>query len=173
MTQREYAEDTAFWSLKHATQFSARRRTINLFIASPLPGTLSAYTWIDNTPLVWDSVSSILEAQNPKSIAVNVNSNVAFSSGLHVGELEEIRKRLSRKWTERFVVEPMVAVEFIGTMVEGRVEWYRKLQETAWAMITEAFSEKVITPGETTTEVRSEGSLGCFCFFCLGHILTH
>lgn len=47
----------------------------------------------------------------------------------------------------------MVAVEYIGTMVGGRLEWYKKLQETAWAMITEAFSERVITAGETTTEV--------------------
>ncbi len=36
---------------------------------------------------------------------------------------------------------------------EGRLKWYRNLQETAWAMIGEAFSEKVITPGLTTTEV--------------------
>jgi len=47
----------------------------------------------------------------------------------------------------------MVAVEYIGTMVKGRLEWYRRLQETAWAMITEAFSERVIEPGVSSTEV--------------------
>ena len=52
----------------------------------------------------------------------------------------------------------MVAVEYIGTMVKGRLEWYRRLQETAWAMITEAFSERVIEPGVSSTEV---------CFFDL------
>ncbi|KAL5316714.1 hypothetical protein ACEPPN_015764 [Leptodophora sp. 'Broadleaf-Isolate-01'] len=152
MTQREYAEDTAFWSLKSATQFSARRRTVNLYIANPTPGTPSAYTWIDNTPSVYTSIASILTAQNPSKIAINTHANIAFSSGLHVGELAEMKQNLGEKWTSRFVDRPMVAVEFIGTMVEGRLEWYRKLQETAWAMIGEAFSERVIEPGVTTTE---------------------
>jgi hypothetical protein len=47
----------------------------------------------------------------------------------------------------------MVAVEFVASKVPDQLEWYRKLQSTAWAMIKEGFSEKVITPGETTTEV--------------------
>jgi hypothetical protein len=47
----------------------------------------------------------------------------------------------------------MVAVEFVASKVPEQLEWYRKLQSTAWAMIEEGFSEKAITPGETTTEV--------------------
>lgn len=94
MSEREYAEDTAFWSLKPATTFSARRRTVHLFLASPKPGTLSAYSWIDNTPTVWKDLTSILEAQNPKTIVVNVDSTIAFAGGLHVGELEEMKRRL-------------------------------------------------------------------------------
>ncbi|KAH7312967.1 hypothetical protein BKA65DRAFT_467261 [Rhexocercosporidium sp. MPI-PUGE-AT-0058] len=152
MTQREYAEDTAFWSLKSATQFSARRRTVNLYIANPTPGTPSSYTWIDNTPTVYTSIAAILTSQNPSKIAINTHANIAFSSGLHVGELAEMKQNLGEKWTSRFVNRPMVAVEFIGTMVEGGLEWYRKLQETAWAMIGEAFSERVIEPGVTSTE---------------------
>jgi len=48
---------------------------------------------------------------------------------------------------------PMLGVEFVATQPESKLEWYRKLQETAWAMISEAFSERVITPGKTSTEV--------------------
>jgi len=47
----------------------------------------------------------------------------------------------------------MIAVEFVASKVPGQLEVYRKLQSTAWAMIEEAFSEKVITPGVTTTDV--------------------
>jgi hypothetical protein len=46
----------------------------------------------------------------------------------------------------------MLGVEYIGTQISARLPWYRKLQETAWAIISEAFSSSVITPGETTTE---------------------
>ncbi|CZT43530.1 uncharacterized protein RSE6_03586 [Rhynchosporium secalis] len=152
MTQREYAEDTAFWSLKSAVQFSARRRTVNLFIADPTAGTPSAYTWIDNTPGVYKSISKVLAAQDPKKIAVNINSTVAFSSGLHVGEFLSLKDNLDHKWIDRFVDEPMVAVEFIGTQPKAKLVWYRKMQETSWAMITEAFSERVIEAGLTSTE---------------------
>ncbi|CAG8950756.1 hypothetical protein HYFRA_00002969 [Hymenoscyphus fraxineus] len=151
MTQKEYAEDTVFWSLKSATQFSARRRTVDLFIANASPGTKSSYNWIDNTNEVWTELLDILESQNVSRIAINADEGSAFSSGLHVGELEVLRNKLGEGWAEKFVVERMVAVEFVATMVEGRLEWYRKLQETAWAMITEGFSSSVIEPGKTTT----------------------
>jgi hypothetical protein len=153
MTQREHAEDTVFWSLKKAEQFAARRRTLQLFLAKPTPGTPSSYTWIDNTPTVWTELLSILKAQDPASIAINVDPDIAFSSGLHVGELGEIIEHLGKKWTQRLVAVPMIGVEFVATMVEDQLIWYRNLQSTTWAMISEAFSEKVITPGVTTTEV--------------------
>ncbi|TVY85112.1 hypothetical protein LSUE1_G000443 [Lachnellula suecica] len=151
MSQKEYAEDTVFWSLKSATQFSARRRTVDLFLANAVEGTSFSYTWIDNTPTVWSELLVVLEAQNVSSIAVNADTDVAFSSGLHAGELNKIIKELGPKWKKKLVVEPMLGVEFIGTMVFNRLGWYRQLQETTWAIISEAFSESVIEPGITTT----------------------
>ncbi|PMD21392.1 hypothetical protein NA56DRAFT_703571 [Hyaloscypha hepaticicola] len=186
-TQREYAEDTVFWSLKSAKQFSARRRTLQLFLANPKPGTPFSYTWgafklsyftiigeppsrIGNTPLVYQELFSILSTQNLSKIAVNTSPNISFSSGLHVGELSALSAHLGEKWTSRFVSVPMVAVEFVASKVPEQLEWYRKLQSTAWAMIQEGFSEKVITPGETTTEVitllsESPGSIFSICFY--------
>ncbi|TVY27269.1 hypothetical protein LHYA1_G003401 [Lachnellula hyalina] len=152
MSQKEYAEDTVFWSLKSATQFSARRRTVDLFLANTVEDASFSYNWIDNTPEVWSELRSVLEAHNVSSIAVNADTDVAFSSGLHVGEFGKIVQELGPEWEKKLVVEPMVGVEFIGTMVPGRLEWYRRLQETAWAIITEAFSEAVIEPGITTTD---------------------
>jgi hypothetical protein len=156
MSQKEYAEDTVFWSLKSANQFSARRRTVNLFIANPTKGSSSSYTWIDNTPQVWSDILDVLKSQNPSKIAINADEGSAFSSGLHVGELDIFEKELGKKWTQKFVVERMIAIEFVGTMVPGRLEWYEKLQHTTWALISEAFSSKVISPGLTTTEVSAQ-----------------
>ena len=153
MSQKEYAEDTVFWSLKSAKQFSARRRTVSLFIANPKNGSPSSYTWIDNTPEVWADVLDVLESQDPLKIAINADEGSAFSSGLHVGEMGMFKEKLGYKWAVRFVIERMIAIEFVATMVPGKLEWYQKLQQTAWAMISEGFSASVITPGETTTEV--------------------
>jgi len=152
MSQKEYAEDTVFWSQKSAKQFSARRRTTKLFLAEPtLGGTY--HSWVDNTPAVWKNLVEVLEAGTVSSIAVNVDADIAFSSGLHAGEYALIVQQLGPEWSEKLVNVPMLGVEFVATQPESKLEWYRKLQETAWAMISGAFSERVITPGKTSTEV--------------------
>lgn len=93
----------------------------------------------------------MLEKHQPASIAVDAHPEIAFASGLHAGELDAITAALGPVWSSRFVVRPMLAVEYIGTQIAARLPWYRRMQETAWAMIAEAFSESVITPGRTTT----------------------
>lgn len=150
MSQREYAEDTVFWALKDAVQFSARRRTTHLFLASPKNGAKSAYSWIDNTAAVWSDLRKLLAEQQPRSIALNTHPEIAFASGLHAGELDTISIALGQEWADRFVLQPMLPVEVVATMVPGRLSWYRRMQETAWAIIEEAFSEKVIVPGKST-----------------------
>jgi hypothetical protein len=152
MSQKEYAEDTVFWSLKSPLQFSARRRTVSLYLANATSGP-SSYTWIDNTPKVWNDLMSVLEKENPNRIAINGDTDLAFSSGLHAGEAKRIENELGPKWANRFVVVPMLGVEVVGTMLKGQLNYYKPMMESAWAIIEEGFSERVIVPGKTTTEV--------------------
>lgn len=49
-------------------------------------------------------------------------------------------------------MQPLVAVEFVAAQIQAKLPWYTRMQETAWAIISEGFSEKVITPDVTTTE---------------------
>jgi len=49
--------------------------------------------------------------------------------------------------------EPMLGVEFVATKLEAQLSYYRKLQEITWAMIEEGFSNKIVAPGVTTTQV--------------------
>jgi hypothetical protein len=141
--------------MKSFVQFSARRRTTSVFFASPKEGGDSSYTWVDNTPKVWSELRSVLESHDPYSIAVNVDPEIAFSSGLHAGESMLLTRELGSPWKDRLVSVPMIAVEYIATMPTSQLHWYRKIMQTAWAMISEAFSERVITPKKTTTEVRT------------------
>lgn len=154
ISQREYAEDTVFWALKPYTAFAARRRTTQLFLAEPTPpGSPASYSWIDNTDVVWRELRAVLEAQKPTRIAVDAHRELAFASGLHAGERDAIAAALGDEWTKRFVVEPMLPIEVVAHMVPGRFQWYRRMMETAWAIIEEAFSEKVIIPGVTRSSV--------------------
>lgn len=169
VSQREYAEDTVFWSLKRKEQFSARRRTLELFLSSSSSSEhrqqgrdeRTSYTWIENRPeVLFAELRKVLEHHRPASIAINAAEEVAFASGLHAGELEIFRRHLNgteggdgdaTNWTDRFVTVPMLAVEYIASTVEGRTAWYRRLMETAWALVSEGFSAEVVKPGVTTT----------------------
>lgn len=157
MSQREHAEDTIWWSIKSATEFAAHRRTVVLFHAGQ-PNQLS---WIDNTGAVWPALRAVLAAFRPRTIAVNTNRDHAFAGGLHVGELAVLQEELGERWTSRFVDVPMLAIEYVSRRMPGQIEHYRRMQETAWALIEEAFSERVVVPGVTTTEVSKGCQLPC------------
>ena len=120
---------------------------------SSLAGQPNPLKWVDNTGAVWPELTGILETFNPKRIAVNIDRNIAFGGGLHVGEWEVLQEQLGPKWVGRMVNEPMLGIEFVAARIPGQVEYYRLMQETTWALIEEAFSERVITPGVTSTEV--------------------
>lgn len=150
MSQREHAEDPIWWSIKDATSFAAHRRTIVLFLASQ-PESL---IWVDNTGAVWPELRDVLSKNNITRIAMNIDRNIAFGAGLHVGEKEALIDELGVEWMSgKIVNEPMLGVEYVATRVPGQIEYYRQMQETTWALIEEAFSERVVEVGITSTEV--------------------
>jgi len=77
---------------------------------------------------------------------------------MHSGELQRVSTQLGEKWIKRVVRTPMLANEYVATRIPGQLEYYKRLQEMAWAMIAQAFSEKTITPGITTADVGAIGS---------------
>lgn len=146
-----------FWSIKPATTFAARRRTVYLFHdgSDALSGKPNPLVWVDNTPQVWTDLRNILALYNPPTIALNIDPDFAFADGMHAGELERISEQLGEKWMSRVVKRPMLAIEFVARRIPEQLEYYKALQEMAWAMVTEAFSERTVTPGVTTTDVRN------------------
>ncbi|KAF8974174.1 hypothetical protein BDZ97DRAFT_1899933 [Flammula alnicola] len=154
LCQREHAEDTIWWSIKNATDFDAHRRTVLLFHADQpsLSGAPNPLKWVDNTGQVWPELLATLEKVDPDRIVVNTDEDIAFAGGLHVGEHAVLQRELGDHWMKKTVNEPMLSIEFVATKVPGQIEYYRKMQETVWAMLEEGFSHKVVQPGVTTTE---------------------
>ncbi|KAI0832622.1 hypothetical protein BC628DRAFT_1310121 [Trametes gibbosa] len=157
ISQREYAEDTLWWSLKDATEHAPHRRTVLLFhtntsSSGPLAGQPNPLRWVDNTGAVWPALRAVLAAYNPRRIALNTDRDIAFGGGLHVGEYEAIAEALGSGWMERTVNEPMLGIEYVAARVPGQLRYYRALQEITWALVEEAFSERVVAPDVTTTE---------------------
>ncbi|PFH51398.1 hypothetical protein AMATHDRAFT_74952 [Amanita thiersii Skay4041] len=154
MSQREHAEDTIWWSIKNATDYDSHRRTIVLFHtnSSSLAGRPNPVIWVDNTGKVWPELRTILEDYNPQRIAINIDRDIAFSGGLHVGEYDTLKDELGESWIGRMVNIPLLAIQYVSTKVPGQLYYYAKMQETAWAMLEEGFSHRIIEPGVTTTE---------------------
>jgi hypothetical protein len=176
---REYNEDPVFRSIVSPTTFYARRRTIYVFfdrgpelgierIALGGADQGGLYSAVRTTKKVdaavagenaelwgdeqWEVLREVLEERNPKSIAVNTSRVWAFADGLSSGELDGMQVSLGSKWTSRFVPAEGLAVDFIATRLPDEEVFYTKLQTLVWNLIGEMFSERVITPGVTTTD---------------------
>ncbi len=177
LSMREYAEDPVFWSITAPTTFAARRRSIYVFhdrgpaegverialgggsqgglytpyrSTRPAPtGNQTAELWGDEQ---WRLFREIVEDRDPANIVLNIDEHQAFSDGLHAGEREALERALGPKYVSRVKREPRLAMNYIALRVPEMMPRYRRIQETVHAMISEAFSNSVITPGVTTTD---------------------
>lgn len=99
----------------------------------------------------WQALKQVLEERDPRRIAINVSRTFAFADGLTAGERDGMTAALGRPWTDRFVSEDGLAVEFIATRLPEERQFYVQLQELVWTMTQRMFSNEVITPGVTRT----------------------
>lgn len=175
LSMREYAEDPVFWSITAPTTFAARRRSIYVFTRQPdgslerlaLGGTSQGGVFQafrstrpaptqDTGELVgneqWNLLRELVEDRDPGNIALNIDPVWAFSDGLHAGEAEALLEALGPEYASRVKREPRLAMNYISLRIPEMMPRYRKIMESVHAIISEAFSNSVITPGETTTE---------------------
>ncbi len=172
VTMREYNEDPVFSSLVSATTFSARRRTILVFNdlgpekglerlalgGSSQGGLYVAYrdTTLKNAELwgetQWQVLTKVVRERDPKTIAVNISHTHAFSDGLSAGEWEQLQKALGPEYVKRVVRADRLALDYIAIRIPEMLPVYRELMKNAHAIIAEAFSNRVITAGKTTTQ---------------------
>lgn len=175
LSMREYAEDPVFWSITSPTTFAARRRSIYVITrrddgslerlalgGTSQGGVFEAFRSTRPAPtqptaeLVgseqWNLLRELVEDRDPENIVLNIDPVWAFSDGLHAGEAEELLEALGDEYTKRVKREPRLAMNYIGLRLPEMMPRYRKIEETVHAIISEAFSNSVITPGVTTTE---------------------
>jgi Xaa-Pro aminopeptidase len=174
LSMREYGEDPVFWSMTSPTTFAARRRSIYVFHRTPegdfdrlalgggdqggifqafrstrpAPTAETGELWGDEQ---WALLRELVEDRDPADIVVNIDEDWAFSDGLGAGEWEAMERALG-PYSERVRREPRLAMEYIAHRIPEMMPRYRQIMETVHAMISEAFSNAVITPGETTTD---------------------
>ncbi len=177
LSMREYGEDPVFWAIKSPTTMAARRRSIYVFFdrgpeegverlalgGGSQGGIFEAYRSSRPSPrdeeqaeLVgneqWRLLRELVEDRDPEVIAVNIDEHWSFADGLGAGEWEALQRALGPELLSRVRREPRLAVEFIAHRLPGMAPVFRKREETVHAIVSEAFSNAVITPGVTTVE---------------------
>ena len=93
----------------------------------------------------------MIEERNPKKIGLNFSKDHNIADGLDKTDYEEFLENLPKKYTSRVVSAEQLGVRWIETRTEREMVIYNQLVSITHDIIEEAFSEKVITPGITTT----------------------
>ena len=122
-------------------------------VTAPAAGSRSndrtAELWGDEQ---WGVLKQVIEERNPRKIAINTSRTFAFADGLSSGEKEGMLEALGPALGAKVVNAEALAVDLIAARSPDEEAFYKDLNTLAWAVIKEAFSNKVIKPGVTTTD---------------------
>jgi hypothetical protein len=166
LVAREYFEEPVVASMLDAENMHARRRTILIFhdpgAGKPVErltvsryglGGLFAPAWDPaRQPDQWQAAADIIAARNPARIAVNISDLHQLADGMTVSQYGKFTAALPEALRARIVSGEGLAIRWLETRTPAEMELYPAIERTAHAVIGEAFSRKVITPGVTTAE---------------------
>ncbi len=163
---REYNEDPVIRTLLPATWHAARRRTI-LVMYQPTPNApvetfaIARYdvgksfkrAWNPETqPDQWKALMDLVASKNPKKIGLNYAKDYGHADGLTHFDHEEFTKNLPESQRGKVTSAQTLAVRWLETRTRAEMAAYRHIQELAHYIVAEGLSDRVITPGVTTTE---------------------
>jgi len=159
---REYNEDPVIMSLLPEPNLYARRRTILVFHRKPDKVDRLAvyrYGFGDFYEGVWDPekeeqyecLARIIRERNPKNVGINVSETWSFGDGLTHGEYTQLVDALG-DLSNKLASAETLCVRWLETRIAEELETYPTLVELTHAIVQEAFSSKLITPGVTSTD---------------------
>lgn len=166
VVSREYNEDPVIRTMLPATWISARRRTILVFYNNPekkqfeklaiarynVGENIKAEWDMTKFPNQWDALMNILTTRNPKKIGINTSTHHNQADGLDVTDYNELMQKMPAAFKSKVVSAENLAVNWLETRTEREMQIYPQLVYATRKIIEEGFSEKVITPGITTTD---------------------
>jgi hypothetical protein len=163
---REYNEDPIIKTLLPPTWLNARRRTILVFSFDESTKktesvAISRYNFGKNIKSIWDkeknpnqmlALKDYIDKVNPKKIGLNYSENFALIDGISKSDYELFYSSISNDIKQRIVSAENLGIQWIETRTKLEKEIYKDLVSITQNIINEAFSNKVIEPGKTTTD---------------------
>jgi hypothetical protein len=162
---REYAEDPVYFTLVPQPSFAARRTTMLIFHrkadGSVEPLSVNRYPF--GAPYTsawsggdlnqqWQALAKVITERDPKRIGINVSADWPVADGLTQGLHQLLIQALPADYHSRLVPAEQLVVRWMEQRTASELEFYPHIVSLARAVIAEAFSSKVITPGVTTTD---------------------
>ena len=161
---REYNDDPVFRSMAPFTTYASRRRTILVFhdrgpdrgVERLSIGRFDYDKLYTVMPTAndgqWAGLRALLDERQPKVIGVNTSRTFAHADGLSHSEHEALVAAIGPVHAARLSSAEPLAVDWLERKLPEETVAYREAMTIAHAIIREAFSSKVITPGVTTTD---------------------
>jgi len=161
----EYNEDPVYLSLVPFASLSARRLTmlvmfdrgedkgIEKFSVSRYGiGSLFPTVWKADQEGQWQALARAIKERGPRRIGINESDIFAFGDGLSASKKKALVQAIGPEFAKRLVGAERLAVGWLERRLPAEIEVYHHICAIAHAVIAEAFSNAVITPGVTTTE---------------------
>ena len=159
----EYNEDPVYLSLVPFASLSARRLTmlvmfdrggdkgVERFSVNRYGiGRLFPTVWKANQEDQWQALSRAIKERDPKRIGIDESDVFAFGDGLSASKKARLVQALGPDYAKRLVGAERLAVGWLERRLPEEIEVYDHICAIAHAVIAEAFSASVITPGVTT-----------------------
>ncbi|WP_233078108.1 M24 family metallopeptidase [Rheinheimera soli] len=162
---REYSEDPVYFTLVPQPTFAARRTTMLVFYrkADGSVERLSVNRYPFGAPYTsawsggdlteqWQALAQVITERKPQRIGINVSADWAVADGLTKAMHQLLLDVLPKDYASRLVSAESLVVRWMEQRTAAELELYPQIVSLARAVIAEAFSAKVITPGVTTTD---------------------
>ena len=162
---REYAEDPVYFTLVPQPSFAARRTTLLVFHRKddgtverlvvnryPLGGPYESAWAGGDLDEQWQALGELIVARDPARIGINTSRQWAIADGLSHALHQRLLAVLPEAFAGRLVSAEDLVVRWTETRTEAEQLHHAQAMAAARAVIAEAFSNRVITPGETHTD---------------------
>jgi Xaa-Pro aminopeptidase len=164
IVSREYNDDPVFRSMAPLTTYSSRRRTILVFF-NPGAGqpverlSIGRFDYDGLFKVIqthndaqYEGLRKIVEERKPRVIGINESDAWNHADGLTANEKRRLLDALGPTYASRTKSAELLAVGWLEIKLSEELEAYRHVMKVAHMVIREAFSNKVITPGKTSSE---------------------
>ena len=159
---REYAEDPVYFTLVPQPSYAARRTTMLVFFRKadgtveklsvnryPLGGAYTSAWAGGDLDAQWKALAEVIVSRNPRRIGINVSRDWPVADGLTAALRDRLLEVLPADYAQRLTPAEPLVIRWFETRTPMEAQVYPQIVAVARGVISEAVSERVITPGVT------------------------